>query len=242
MSAVIWTQDEDKWFQNYKSHHFSSSLHSVWSLCRTERLIGAKCWIWTCSKALWCMPLSPLFPLLAFIKYLCKTQTCVLKTKLVPNGGNPSLLSRQKHLFTCHPIKHVRLQSSMKAESRNACVWWKVALWAFLRVKAENKAEQQLFHGRADLKHLFTPPSRHDAHWNVCVLLIWLLIKSRAEGLIMEVWALISHTEALPSEQRSSSLCCVTHTRHKHTTVHRWWPPEPTPVSVEMYYFFKDIY
>lgn len=167
VSAVIWEQDEDKWFQNYKSYDFSSSLHSVWSLYRTERLIGAKCWIWTCSNALWCIPLFPLFPLLAFIKYFCKTQTCVLKTSLVPNGGNPSLLSSQKHLFTCH-IKHIWLQTSMKAKSRRALVWWKLALWAFLRVKAENKAEQQLLHARANLKQLFMPPSRHDAHWDVC--------------------------------------------------------------------------
>lgn len=106
------------WFHNYKSLHFSSSLHCSWSLYRTERLIGAKCFIWTCSKALWCMLLFPLFPLLAFIKYLSKAETWVLKSTRVPNVWNPSLLSGQKHflIFLHDQMRHIQLKTSIKTE------------------------------------------------------------------------------------------------------------------------------
>lgn len=142
------------WFQNYKSHHFSSSLHSSWSLYRTERLIGAKCFIWACSKALWCMLLFPLFPLLAFIKYLSKAETWVLKSTLVPNAWNPSLLSGQRHflIFLHDQMRHIQLKTSIKTElkakkkkNQCACFSWKAAYGSFLRVKVENRAEQQMF-------------------------------------------------------------------------------------------------
>lgn len=177
------------WFQNYKSCLFSSSLHSIWSLCRRERWIGAKCWIWKCSKALWCMRLFPLFPLLAFIKYLCKTRTCVLKTTLVPNGVNPSLLSGQKHLFTFHPITPAsNFHHSWGKSWKLACLYvlkhW--TFFRFLKIEIENEAEQQMFCGLIRNTCLRLCPVAMHTRMAANSSFDWQ-IKSRTEGPIIEV-------------------------------------------------------